>query len=62
MIFIVIIALAGLGIAVVNALAESAWATSTIGLTIPLAVVMGFYMFKWTKGKITQATIGGVIA
>lgn len=60
-IFIVIIALAGLGIAVVNALAESAWATSTIGLTIPLAVVMGFYMFKWTKGKITQATIGGVI-
>ena len=60
-IFIVIIALAGLGIAVVNALAESAWATSTIGLTIPLAVVMGFCMFKWTKGKITQATIGGVI-
>ena len=60
-IFIVIIALAGLGIAGVNALAESAWATSTIGLTIPLAVVMGFCMFKWTKGKVTQATIGGVI-
>ncbi len=33
--FIMIIALAGLGIAVVNALAESAWGTFTIGLTIP---------------------------
>ena len=60
-IFIVIIALAGLGIAVVNALAESAWGTFTIGMTIPLAVLMGFYMFKWTKGKVRQATIIGVI-
>ena len=60
-IFIVIIALAGLGIAVVNALAESAWGTFTIGMTIPLAVLMGFYMFKWTRGKVRQATIIGVI-
>ena len=60
-IFIVIIALAGLGIAVVNALAESAWGTFTIGMTIPLAVLMGFYMFKWTRGQVKQATIIGVI-
>jgi carbon starvation protein len=60
-IFIVVIAIAGLGIAVVNALAESAWGTFTIGMTIPLAIVMGFYMFKWRKGNIRQATIGGVI-
>jgi carbon starvation protein len=60
-IFIVIIALAGLGLAVVQALAESAWGTFTIGMTIPLAIFMGFYMFKWTKGKIRQATIAGVI-
>ncbi len=59
--FIVVIALAGLGIIVVNALAESAWGTFTIGITIPLAVFMGFYMFKWRKGQIKQATIGGVI-
>ncbi|OFW28452.1 MAG: carbon starvation protein CstA [Acidobacteria bacterium RIFCSPLOWO2_02_FULL_65_29] len=59
--FIVIIALAGLGIVVVNALAESAWGTFTIGMTIPLAIFMGFYMFRWRKGQITQATIGGVI-
>jgi carbon starvation protein len=60
-IFIVIIALAGLGIVVVNALADSAWGTFTIGMTIPLAVLMGFYMFKWTKHKIREATIAGVI-
>jgi carbon starvation protein len=58
--FIVVIAIAGLGIVVVNALADSAWGTFTIGLTIPLAIFMGFYMFKWRKGAIRQATIGGV--
>ena len=58
--FIMIIALAGLGIAVVNALAESAWGTFTIGVTIPLAIFMGFYMFKWRKGAIKEATIVGV--
>jgi carbon starvation protein len=58
--FILIIAMAGLGIAVVNALAESAWATFTIGVTIPLAILMGFYMFRWRKGHIQEATIIGV--
>ena len=48
------------GIAVVNALAESAWGTFTIGATIPIAVFMGFYMFKWRKGHIKEATIIGV--
>jgi carbon starvation protein len=61
-IFIVVIALAGLGIIVVNALAESAWGLFTIGMTIPLAIVMGFYMFRWRKGAIKEATYGGVIA
>src|SRR5262245_48197286 len=60
--FIVIIALAGLGLAVVNALAESAWGTFTIGVTIPLAIFMGFYMFKWRKGHISEATIFGIAA
>ena len=60
--FMLIVALAGLGLAVVNALAESAWGTFTIGMTIPLAIVMGFYMFKWRPGKIREATIAGVIA
>ena len=58
---ILIIALAGLGIVVVNALAESAWATFTIAITIPLALIMGFYMFRWRRGHIQEATIVGVL-
>src|SRR5258708_5954397 len=58
--FILIVALAGLGIVVVNALAESAWGLFTIGGTIPIAIFMGFYMFKWRKGQIKEATIIGV--
>src|SRR2546425_139605 len=59
--FIIVIALAGLGLAVVNALAESAWATFTIGATIPLAMFMGLYMYKFRKGRIAEATVIGVI-
>jgi len=58
--FVLVIAMAGLGIIVVNALAESAWATFTIFITIPLALVMGFYMFRWRKGSVTEATIVGL--
>src|SRR5881398_1777033 len=54
--FVLVIAMAGLGIIVVNALAESAWATFTIFVTIPLALVMGFYMFRWRRGSVTEAT------
>ena len=57
---ILIIALAGLGIAVVNALAESAWSTFTIGATIPIGIAMGFHMFVFRKGNIREATIVGV--
>jgi carbon starvation protein len=59
--FILVITMAGLGIVVVNALAESAWATFTIFMTIPLALVMGFYMFRWRQGRVKEATIVGVV-
>jgi carbon starvation protein len=61
--FIVIIALAGLGIAVVNALKHSAWGTFTIGFTIPLAMAMGVYMFRWRKSghPILEASLAGVV-
>jgi carbon starvation protein len=59
--FIIVIALAGLGLAVVNALRESAWGTFTIGVTIPLALFMGLYMYVFRKGKIAEATTIGVI-
>jgi len=59
--FIVVIALAGLGLVVVNALAESPWGTFTVGFTIPLALFMGLYMYVFRKGKVVEATIIGVI-
>ncbi len=58
--FIVVIALAGLGLVVVNALAESPWGTFTVGFTIPLALFMGLYMYRFRKGKIVEASIIGV--
>jgi carbon starvation protein len=59
--FIVVIALAGLGLVVVNALAESPWGTFTVGFTIPLALLMGLYMYRFRKGKIVEASIIGCV-
>ncbi len=58
---IMIIALAGLGVVVVNALAESSWGTFTIAATIPIALFMGLWMFKFRKDKTVEGTIIGVI-
>ncbi|MFH0867505.1 MAG: carbon starvation protein A, partial [Bacteroidota bacterium] len=60
-IIIIVIALASLGLVVVNALAESSWGTFTIASTIPIAVLMGVWMFRFRKGKTFEATIMGVI-
>ena len=59
--FIIIITLAGLGIILVNALSDSPWGVFTIAVTIPLGFLMGFWMYVWRKGKVTEATIIGVI-
>jgi carbon starvation protein len=59
--FIVIIALAGLGLVVVKALGESPWGTFTVGFTVPLALFMGLYMYKFRKGRIREATVIGVV-
>jgi carbon starvation protein len=58
--FIIIIALSGLGLAVVNALRDSPWGTFTIACSIPLALLMGLYMYRFRKGKIAEATAIGV--
>ncbi len=59
---IVVIAIAGLGIVVVGALAESAWGTFTVGASVPIALAMGIWSYKIRKGAITQSTVFGVIA
>jgi len=58
---IIIIAIAGLGLVVVNALSESSWGLFTIASTIPIAIFMGIWMFRFRKGKVVEATIMGVI-
>jgi len=58
--FIIVIALAGLGLAVVNALKESAWGVFTIALTIPIALYMGLHMYRFRRGRIREATAIGV--
>src|SRR5277367_5030113 len=49
---ILIVAMAGLAIIVVNALSQSAWGIFTIGMTIPIAFVMGVWMFRNGTGKV----------
>jgi carbon starvation protein len=61
--FIVVIALAGLGRVVVGALAESAWGVFTIGASIPIALAMGLYIYKVRGGSVQgvrEATVVGV--
>ena len=58
---IIVISLAGLGLVVINALAESSWGTFTIFATMPIAIIMGLWMFKIRKGKTAEATTFGII-
>jgi carbon starvation protein len=59
--FIIIVALAGLGLAVVNALKNSPWGTYTIGLTIPIALLMGYYLRFLRPGKVGEVSLIGVL-
>jgi len=58
--FIIITALAGLALVVVNALNESSWATFTIAITIPAALLVALYMYKIRPGKVIEASLIGV--
>jgi len=60
-ILILVVAMAGLGLVVINALAESSWGTFTIASTIPIAMIMGIWMFRVRKGKTFEATVFGVV-
>jgi len=59
--FIIVVALAGLGIAVVNALFKNAWGVYTLSATIPIAIAVGLYMFKIRPGAIKSGSIAGFI-
>ena len=54
--FIVVTTLAATAKVVVNALNESAWGMFTIVVTIPAALLTGFWMNKMRPGKIAEAS------
>src|SRR6266478_74582 len=58
--FIIVCTLASVGIVVVNALSESAWGMFTIVVTIPAALLTGFWMYKVRPGKVAEASVIGV--
>lgn len=58
---ILILTLAGLSIAVVNAMHDSLWSTYTVAATIPIAILMGLYMQICRKGDVRGATLIGVV-
>ncbi|MDD2801746.1 MAG: carbon starvation CstA family protein [Methylobacter sp.] len=58
---IMIILIAVLGLVVVNAMKHSPWATATVAATIPIAMIVGFYMRFFRPGQVLEASALGVI-
>jgi carbon starvation protein len=57
---IMIILLAVLALVVVNALAQSPWGTFSLAMTIPIALLMGFYLRVLRPGRVLEVTAIGV--
>ena len=57
---IIVILIAFLSLVVVNALAESPWATFTILATLPIALLMGVWMRVLRPGRVMEASAIGV--
>ena len=58
---IMVVLIAVLGLVVVNALKSSPWGTVTIGLTIPIAMLMGVYMRWFRPGRVLEASAIGLV-
>ena len=58
---IIIILLGAIGLIVVNALKGSPWGTFTIAATIPIALLMGFYLRRIRPGKVIEASLMGFV-
>ena len=59
--FIMIILLAVLALIVVNALRDSPWGLFTIACTVPIALLMGWWMKVWRPGKVAESSIAGAV-
>jgi carbon starvation protein len=58
---IMIILLAVLALVVTNALRDSPWGLFTIACTIPIALLMGWWMKRFRPGQVAEATAIGVV-
>ncbi|WP_033320047.1 carbon starvation CstA family protein [Streptomyces yerevanensis] len=57
---IMIILLGVLALVIVNALAESPWGTFSIAMTIPIALLMGFYLRVLRPGRVSEVSLIGI--
>src|SRR5213082_74681 len=57
--FIMIILLAVLALIVVNALKASPWGLFTLVCTVPIALLMGWWMKRWRPGRVGEASAVG---
>lgn len=58
---IITILIAVLGLVVVKAMKHSPWATSTVFMTIPIAMIIGIYLQYIRVGRVGEATFLGVM-
>ena len=58
---IMVILLAVIALVVVNALKSSPWATFTLAMTIPIAMLMGIYLRYWRPGRVLEASAIGIV-
>jgi carbon starvation protein len=58
---IMIILLSVLALVVVNALRDSPWGLFTIACTIPIALLMGWWMKVWRPGRTLEASAAGIV-
>jgi carbon starvation protein len=58
---IMIILLAVLALVVVNALRDSPWGLFTLSMTIPIALLMGWWMNAIRPGRVVEATAIGIV-
>jgi carbon starvation protein len=57
---IMIILIAVLGLVVVNAMKHSPWATFTVAMTIPVALIVGVYMRNIRPGRVLEGSLLGL--
>ncbi|MBF0442882.1 MAG: carbon starvation protein A, partial [Oligoflexales bacterium] len=60
--FVLVIAIAGLGLAFINSLIHNPWGTFIIGMTIPIALFMGIYMKSVRPERVLEISLMGGFA